>query len=162
MWILPFTPPQCALLPSLPVPTLPILFSRINHSFHLVAAVDTISQSFFFLIAIQWRVIFKLSHQYGWCFVTVNVMLCLHVVKKEAVPRTVSRLEHPHRWYTLLNALACRPAWLFLMGVKNAMLTVAQVPLGEYNQRLGVICQVLQRLVLPSVSQEEIWGENFC
>ena len=42
-WILPFTPPQRALLSSLPVPTLPILFSRINHSFHLLAAVDTIS-----------------------------------------------------------------------------------------------------------------------
>lgn len=163
-----------------PMPTLPLPLSGINHSFHLLAAVDTIltrcemqlrnnsglTVFFFspllllFFIAIWWMAHLNLSHQPCSRFVPVNVILCLHWFR-----RKLCRDPQPPHGGCTTEERACPPSSMpFLPGPKNYMLTGENYMLAlvELHRRLGVICQVLRRRGLPTPSQEGIGGETFC
>lgn len=101
------------------MPTLPILFSRIKHSFHLLAAVDTVltrcetqlrnnsdlTVFLKFLIAIWWRAVFNLARQY--CYVLwQSTWFCACILLRKK-PSTDSGADgqHPNRWCTILKCV---------------------------------------------------------
>nr|KAF6387665.1 hypothetical protein mMyoMyo1_008128 [Myotis myotis] len=88
--------------------------------------------------------------------VTVNVILCLHLLRKKPCRDPRADEQHPHRGCTTVKR-ACPPSSApFLPGLKNYMLTgKTQLTLVEFNKRLGVICQVLHGGVYPLPHRKE-------
>lgn len=149
-----FHPTPACLALKLPVPALPTLFSRINHSFQPLAAVYTIVTRsemqlrnnsdltvFSFYVAIRWRAIFNGLHPVDVCDSTCGSVPVFCWTEPSQVPGTLG----PHQWDPAKIALACHPLWPFGARIKNSVLSEAQVTLVELNKRPGVICQVLHR-----------------